>query len=93
MTDRPTAPDTFHLTRERLLSGELGEAIRRMDPKVHVLSDAERAASLAETLAARPRDAMPGGCGDVWGTVCEWAIAWVVGRAGGVVCVFGGRAG
>ncbi len=66
MTDRPTAPDTFHLTRERLLSGELGEAIRRMDPKVHVLSDAERAASLAETLAARPRDAMPGGCGDVW---------------------------
>ena len=66
MTNPRVNGDTFHLTRDRLLSGELGEAIRRMDPSIHVLTDAERAMSLAETLAARPVDATLDGDGGVW---------------------------
>ena len=42
------------LNREFLLSGRLGEEIRTWSPEVHVLSDEERAASLAAFLAERP---------------------------------------
>lgn len=42
------------LNREFLLSGRLGEEIRKWSPEVHVLSDEERAASLASFLAYRP---------------------------------------
>ena len=44
----------FYLNREFLLSGRLGEEIRRNNPDMKVLSDAERSASLHATLAARP---------------------------------------
>ncbi len=42
------------LNREFLLSGRLGEEIRRWSPDLHVLTDEERAASLATFLAERP---------------------------------------
>ena len=42
------------LNREFLLSGRLGEEIRRWSPDMHVLTDEERAASLATFLADRP---------------------------------------
>ncbi|MCC6718571.1 MAG: gamma-glutamylcyclotransferase [Acetobacteraceae bacterium] len=51
------------LNREFLLSGRLGEEIRRWSPDLHVLSDAERADSLRGFLAERPA-AERGG--DVW---------------------------
>ncbi len=41
------------LTREYLLSGGLSEYIRRNNPDVHVLTDAERRASLDAILAGR----------------------------------------
>ncbi len=41
-------------TRARLLAGEFAQALREHQPEIHVLSDAERAASLAAMLAARP---------------------------------------
>jgi glutathione-specific gamma-glutamylcyclotransferase len=49
MAEEPRA-----LTREFLLSGELPVLIAKLLPGVRVLSDAERAASLHATLAARP---------------------------------------
>jgi cation transport protein ChaC len=42
------------LTREFLLSGELPALIAKLLPEVRILSDAERAASMHATLAARP---------------------------------------
>jgi len=42
------------LTREFLLSGGLAASIREINPDMRVLSDAERAASLAAVLAQRP---------------------------------------
>jgi cation transport protein ChaC len=42
------------LNREFLLSGRLGEEIRRWSPDMKVLTDAERSASLYATLAERP---------------------------------------
>ena len=54
MNDKPAETGDFFLTRARLLSGELAENIRQAMPDVHVLSDEERAASLADMLAAHP---------------------------------------
>ncbi len=48
------------LNREFLLSGRLGEEIRRWNPEVRVLPDEERNASLAAMLAARPEPAGQG---------------------------------
>ncbi len=42
------------LTREALLSGELARLVLAQNPQAHVLSDAERAASLGAILADRP---------------------------------------
>lgn len=42
------------LTRDLILSGVLPELIRLADPAIHILSDAERAASLRQTLDTRP---------------------------------------
>lgn len=50
------------LNRDFLLSGRLGEEIRRWSPDVHVLTDEERAASLAAFMAERPRGGE--GCDD-----------------------------
>lgn len=44
----------MRLTREFLLSGELESLVRATMPGVRVLSEAERAANLAEVLEARP---------------------------------------
>ena len=65
MSDRLAAADTFELTRERLLSGELAANIKRMQPDIHVLTDAERADSLAAILESRPADACPRDSADV----------------------------
>ena len=53
MNDKPAEDASFFLTRARLLSGELADNIRRLHPEAKVLTDAERAASLADMLAAR----------------------------------------
>lgn len=42
------------MTREWLLTGGLGEWIRKTNPDVHIHTDAERAASLRAVLDARP---------------------------------------
>ncbi len=65
MDDATPADQAFFLTRARLLSGEVAANIRRAQPDIHVLTDAERAASLAAMLAARPV-ACPQESGDVW---------------------------
>ena len=62
--DGASKPEYF-LNREFLLSGRLGEEIRRINPEMKVLSDAERAASLRAMLADRP-DAGPDGAQGVW---------------------------
>ncbi len=46
-------PERFKLTRELLLRGGLAERLRASNPEVQLLSDAERAASLAAILAQR----------------------------------------
>lgn len=53
MNDKPADNDSFFLTRARLLSGELADNIRRLHPEAKVLTDAERAASLADMMATR----------------------------------------
>lgn len=47
------------LTRDRIESGAIDAMVARDAPDMRILSDAERAASLWQTLAAKPRD-------DVW---------------------------
>jgi glutathione-specific gamma-glutamylcyclotransferase len=62
MTDSLPLPDSLHLTRETILSGEVRRVAAQV-PGMVVLSDAELAASIAATLAAGPQaDAS----GDVW---------------------------
>ncbi len=57
----PSAPAEGGLTRELLLSGALPGLVAQAHPEARVKSDAERAASLAATLAAKPDAA-----GGVW---------------------------
>jgi cation transport protein ChaC len=52
MTAKP--PEDTGLTRESLLSGELAAMLRKNYPDIHVLTDAEREASLHDILATRP---------------------------------------
>lgn len=56
------APSSARVTREFLLGTGFAEMIRRADPDLPIQSDAERAASIRGTLAARPDAAG----GDVW---------------------------
>jgi cation transport protein ChaC len=54
MADTPAPPAGPGLTRELLLSGALPAMIAATNPEMHVLSDAERNASLEALLACRP---------------------------------------
>lgn len=52
-------PDEFFLNRARLLDGSIAKLAANAPSDVHILTDDERAASLAATLESRP-------AGDLW---------------------------
>ena len=58
-----TSPQDQGLTRELLLAGGLREHIQRTSPEMRVLTDEERAESLAALLADRPEHGDGGGAG------------------------------
>ena len=73
MTSKPQ--EDPGLTRESLLSGEIAAMLRRTYPDIHVLTDAERDASLHQILATRP-DIPNGGPGDGAWVFAYGSLIW-----------------